>query len=64
MPSHCIMKRVERHTIIISVDIFLLLTQKAVYFNTIANFRLVNSKILESIGKTIKQQNPSVAMVK
>lgn len=64
MPFHGITKRVERHTIIISVDIFLLLAQKAVYFNTIANFRLVNSKMLESIRKNIEQQNPNVATVK
>lgn len=64
MPSHCIRKRVERHTINISVDTFLLLTQDAVYFNTIANFRLANSTRLKSIGKISKQRNHNLAMVK
>lgn len=64
MPSHCITKREKRHTVNISVDTFLLLTQDAVYFYTIANFRLVNSKMLKSIGKISKQHNPSLAMVK
>lgn len=50
MPSHGITKE-ERHTVNVSVDTFLLLTQDAVYFNTIANFRLVNSKMLKSIRK-------------
>jgi len=64
MPSQCITKRLERHTVNISVDTFLLLTQDAVYFNAIANLRLVNSNMPESIGKISKHHNPNLAMVK
>lgn len=39
------------HTINISVDTFLLLAQDAVYFYTISNLRLVNSKMLKSMQK-------------
>lgn len=39
------------HTINISVDTFLLLAQDAVYFYTISNLRLVNSKMLKACKK-------------
>lgn len=58
------------HTINISVDTFLLLAQDAVYFHTISNLRLVNSKVLKSMQKKkikkkiSKQYNPNLVMVK